>query len=119
MSSLDMSGTPISNLARSLMESDTTAQAPVTTHTHKHDCDGYGWWALVFWWVVIALIVYFTLFALRPDFVLEKDDFGQACDDIDQGRLLGSAIVISLIIIFVLALFAWGFGYGHGSGYGY
>ena len=103
------------------MASDAAEESSMA-HVHKHDCqDGHGYWQLFFWWLVIALIVYFVLFALRPDFVLEKDDYDSCTGEIDQGRLLGSAIVISLIIIFILWLFSYGFSgssYG-GRGYGW
>lgn len=111
MSTLDMSNQPISELARSLMGEEAPSAAPAMLDNHKHTCEGYGLWTLFFWWVVIALIAYFTLFALKPDFVLEKDDYDEVTGEIDQGRLLGSAIVISLIIVFALWLLAWGFGY--------
>lgn len=116
MSTLDMSSQPISSLAASMLDADNSA-GNMDTYHHQHDSDSCGgsWWGFFFWWIIIALVLYFVLFALKPDFVLKKDDYGDCYDEIDQGKLLGSAIVISLIIIFVLWLFAWGFGYGHGQ----
>ena len=113
MSSLDVSSTPISKLAASMLEADGASDDMAGMHHHCHD--GHWFWGILFYWLIVALVLYFTLFALRPDFVLKKNDYGDCLDEIDQGKLLGSAIVISLIIIVVLAVLSWGFGYNHGS----
>lgn len=111
MSTLDMSSQPISSLAASMLEADNTA-ASMDTYQHHHESCGGSWWGFFFWWIIVALVLYFVLFALKPDFVLKKDHHGDYYDEIDQGKLLGSAIVISVIILVALWLLAWGFGYG-------
>lgn len=104
---------PLSALAASLMEADSAPEMHREMHHaahHDHGCSASGWWAFVFYFLVLALVFYFLYFALRPYFVLKQDK----CDDshsrsfsddrdgeIDNGRLLGAAIVTALILIFI------------------
>ena len=111
MSTLDMSSQPISSLAKSMLEADTTTNLDTYHHEHEHESCGGSWWGFFFWWIILALVLYFVLFALKPDFVLKKDHHGDCYNEIDQGRLLGYAIVLSLIIIVALWVLSWGFGY--------
>ena len=120
MSSQDQ---PLSALAKSLMEGD-MSPSPMAASRHEHvhhhgqqsdaTC-GHGWWALVFYFLVIALVLYFVFFALRPSFVLEdkchsyssqsSEEYGER--EINNGKLLGSALVGALLLILVLWLFSW------------
>lgn len=133
----DMSNQPLSQLALSLMDADAAAEhtmpampvyathavpvaAPVVhTHVHEHDhknC-GHGFWSFLFLWLVIAVVLYFLFFALRPSFVLKRHCGSSSSDsnedwdrrEIDQGRLLGSAILISLVLILLVWLFSYAF----------
>ena len=106
---------PLSALAASLMDADATPEAREEVyHNHAdHGC-GHGWWAFIFYFLVIALVLYFVFFALRPSFVLKNDcDSRSLSDDhyeeLDNGKLLGSAIVGALILIFIFWLFAYAF----------
>lgn len=112
MSTLDMSSQPLSSLAKSMLD----AEAPAATHAHHdHHCHG-SWWSILFTWLVAAIVVYFVLFALKPDFVLKDDDYHHSsCDEIDQGKLLGSAVLISIVIIVLIWVLVWGFGYSQGE----
>ena len=106
-----VSDQPLSALAASLMEND-VSPSPMRSHAAHgaESCHG-GWWAFVFYFLVIALVLYFTFFALRPSFVLEDKHHsysrGYSSEDyhddreINNGKLLGSAVVGALIIIFV------------------
>jgi len=88
-------------------------------HDHKHhnkeEHCGYGWWSFIFYFLVFALVLYFVFFALRPSFVLNGEDcsdsfsnsYGKDDREINNGKLLCSAIVGSLIIIFVFWIFSW------------
>ena len=116
---------PLSQLAQSLMDGDSAYSMDHSAHAHSghaaHAHSGHsahGWWSFVFYFLLVAVIFYFLYFALRPSFVLKQDH----CDDsysrsysdehyeeIDNGRLLASAVVSALLLIFVLWLFAWGF----------
>jgi hypothetical protein len=116
---------PLSQLAASLMDADVSpSPSPArrtmdhTTYKHGDEQCGTGWWAFIFYFLVFALILYFVFFALRPSFVLNGEDgsysyskssYGDDYDnrEINNGKLLGSAIVGSLIIIFVFWLFSW------------
>ena len=103
--SMDMSQKPISSLAKECMEKD--------DHMYGEENAGQGWWFFLFWFLVIGVIVWFLLFALKPDFVLNEDDHCRKNGEVDQGRVLGCAIVISLIIIFLVWIFSFGYGYNN------
>ena len=105
---------PLSELARSLMEADSMPSSPYVEKMHKHhEKDCHGWWAFVFYFLVFAVAFYFLYFALRPHFVLKQcgshSDSRSFDEDreLDNGRLLGAAIVSALVLIFVLWLFFW------------
>ena len=104
---------PLSALAASLMEND-VSPSPMRSQKHAHDSCHGGWWVFVFYFLVIALILYFVFFALRPSFVLDNncdsrsassEEFGER--EINNGKLLGSAIVVALILIFIFWLFSY------------
>lgn len=126
MSSATSNETPLSMLAMSLMEADEVpATAELRTsvhadhhhdhahdHAHHHEESGHGWLSFLFFFLVIALVFYFVYFALRPSFVLKHDDCSDSrsyTDDhwqeIDNGKLLGAAVVSALILLFVFWLF--------------
>jgi len=124
-----MQDQPLSALAASLMETDSVpAQkaAYADSVDHSHGC-GHGWWSFVFWFLVLAVFFYFVYFALKPDFVLKKDchdssdsrSYGSYSHDdhkeIDNGRLLGAAIVTALLLIFLVWVLTWLAGSAHGS----
>jgi phosphatidylglycerophosphate synthase len=111
---------PLSALAASLMENDVSpspSRMMMQKHSHEHVAESHygGWWKFLFYFLVVALILYFTFFALRPSFVLDdchdsrsrssEDGYGDR--EINNGKLLGSAIVGALLIIFVFWLFSW------------
>lgn len=114
-----MQDQPLSALAASLMETDSVPLKQTAVHADHadhaaHGC-GYGWWSFVFWFLVLAVFFYFVYFALKPDFVLKKDchdssesrSYSYDSDEIDNGRLLGAAIVTALILIFVFWVLSW------------
>ena len=99
-----MSQTPISSLAKEYMEKD--------MHQHlKHagECVGYGWWFYLFWFLVVGIIVWFLLFALKPDFVQKTNKHDDPTGEVDQGKVLGTAIVVALVITFLIWVFQWGY----------
>ena len=109
---------PLSMLAMSLMEADETPNAAsYMDHHHHHVAEEggcRGWVAFLFYFLVLALIFYFLYFALRPSFVLNNDDCSDSrsfSDDhfreINNGKLLGAAILSALVLIFICWLFAW------------
>jgi len=103
---------PLSSLAKSLMENDMSPSPVHASHHHaaEEHCHS-SWWAFVFYFLVVALVLYFVFFALRPSFVLEdshssyssnSSSYGHGDErEINNGKLLGSAIVGALLVIFV------------------
>ena len=103
----DLSQKPISSLAKECLDHS-------VERDHVSHCgDGNGWWFYLFWFLVIGIIVWFLLFALKPDFVLKDDDDHHSTGEVDQGKVLLWAVIISLIAIFLVWLFHWGSNAGH------
>jgi hypothetical protein len=118
------SDVPLSQLAESMMQADASPRRmdmSMGSHDHAHDHhQGHhysGWVAFVFYFLVLSVLFYYLYFALRPYFVLKQDDcydshsrsrsYGDDKDEIDNGRLLGAAVVTALILIFVFWVFGW------------
>ena len=95
-----MSQKPISSLAKECMDH--------AASKHSHDDCGNNWWFYLFWFLVIGVIVWFLLFALKPDFVQKEDDDYNHTGECDQGRVLLWAVIISLIAVFLIWIFQWG-----------
>ena len=103
----DMSQKPISSLAKECLENT------VAKEHHDHCSTGNGWWFYLFWFLIIGIIVWFLLFALKPDFVQKDDDDHNSTGEVDQGKVLLWAVIIALIAIFLIWIFQWGFYGGH------
>jgi heme/copper-type cytochrome/quinol oxidase subunit 2 len=101
----DMSQKPISSLAKECMDE------PMMKDHHDHCGYGNNWWFYLFWFLVIGIIVWFLLFALKPDFVQKDDDDYNPTGEVDQGKVLLWAVIIALIAIFLIWIFHWGFNY--------
>ena len=111
----------LSMLARSLMEADEPEMKMDRHVDHSDHADhdegcAHGWWVFIFYFLVIALVLYFLFFALRPSFVMKDNHSSSSdshslsddlCGEIDNGRLLGSAIVGALLLMFVFWLLTW------------
>lgn len=99
----DLSQKPISSLAKECLDHSMERE-------HHHHCEtGNGWWFYLFWFLVIGIIVWFLLFALKPDFVQCDNDDHSPDGKVDQGKVLLWAVVISLIAIFLIWIFHWGY----------
>lgn len=87
-------------------------EKPCESKMYQHKHDGawkYGYCVnYIFWFFIIAIITWFILFILKPSFIQTKDVNGNVTGDINNGKLLVTAIIVAIIIIIILALFAWG-----------
>ncbi len=97
---------PISSLAKECMNRS-------EEHYDNNSGCGNGWWFFLFWFLVIGIIIWFLLFALKPDFVQKTDDEDNVTGEVDQGKVLLWAVIIALIAIFLIWIFQWGFRGGY------
>lgn len=69
----------------------------------KTQMNGYGMTsgvgALIVWFIIIFIITWLILYGVKPDIVMNKDT-----NQVDIGKLILSAVVISLIIIIIIWL---------------
>jgi heme/copper-type cytochrome/quinol oxidase subunit 2 len=101
MSDMSMSQKPISSLAKEVMNKPAHHQAS------KHGCYN-DWWFYLFWFLIVAVIAWFLLFALKPDFVQKDDDNENPTGEVDQGKVLLWAVIIGLVAVFLIWIFQWG-----------
>lgn len=104
----DMSQKPISSLAKECLDKPAHHD-----HHHDHHHCGNGWWFYLFWFLIIGIIVWFLLFALKPDFVQKDDDDYNYTGEVDQGKVLLWAVIIALIAVFLIWIFQWGMNGGY------
>ena len=81
-------------------------------HGHHHGKKGYGlgggWFLnLVIWFIIIAVIVWFILVSTKPTWV-QKTVNGVSTGEVDQGKALLWAVIISLIITVIIWLIRYG-----------
>lgn len=92
---------PISNLAPS--PGVVVAETVAVVTPAKQGCNN-NWASLIVWFLVIAVIVWFILYATKPCCIRKKDARGLPCDDVDWCRLLGAAVVIAIILLIIIWL---------------
>ena len=76
--------------------------------TSASSYSGYAWGgiaSLILWFFIIAVIVWFILWLTKPTAVQYKNAAGEPTGQVDAGKVLIGAIVISLIIVILIALF--------------
>lgn len=106
-----MSQKPISSLAKEAMNNPVNHRSHHNSHhANKNGCYN-DWWFFLFWFLVIGVIVWFLLFALKPDFVQKEDNNDNVTGEVDQGKVLLWAVIIALIAIFLCWIFQWGMNY--------
>lgn len=71
----------------------------------KKPCANWLWYLV--WFFIVAIIVWFILFALKPTFVQTKDENSVPTGVIDNGKLLGVSVGIAVIVVILVALFKW------------
>ena len=68
-------------------------------------CGPWSCCAIIIWYVIIALITWFVLYAAKPKWVQKKDpQTGVATGEVDAGKALVSALLIALIIMVIIYL---------------
>jgi len=55
------------------------------------------------WFIFVAFIIFFIIVAVKPDFVKDRDHYGNCVDSVD----LASAVFWSLLISFVICVIFW------------
>lgn len=65
---------------------------------------GGGIGNLILWFLVIAVIVWFILWAWKPKAVQRLTPSGEPTGEVDPGRVLVASIIIALIIVVIIWL---------------
>lgn len=63
-----------------------------------------GWGALVLWFIIVAVIVWFILYSLRPTWVQQRGEGGLPNGQVDAGRVLLASVVIALVVVLIIWL---------------
>lgn len=63
---------------------------------------GNGVGNLIIWFIVIAVIAFFLIWAFNPSWVQNKDSNGQANGERNAGKVLIASLVIALIIVLII-----------------
>lgn len=86
---------------------------------HEHGYGGYFAWA-VLWFIIVVVIVWLILLAVKPTWVQKTDSGGNPTGEVDNGKAFLWAVVIAFIICIIVwivyALAGWG-GHSHGRRY--
>lgn len=61
-----------------------------------------GGCGLLLWFVILAVLVWFILYAVRPVSLQQKDENGNPTGQVDAWKALLAAIIIALIIILII-----------------
>ena len=65
---------------------------------------GGGFLNLLLWFIIIAVIVWFILWALKPAFVQKRNSSGELTGQVDSAKVLWISIIIALIIVVIIWL---------------
>lgn len=65
---------------------------------------GWGIGNLILWFIIIAVIVWFILWALRPVAVQRLTPAGEPTGEVDAGKVLIASIIVALIIVVIIWL---------------
>ena len=94
---------PLSTLAQ------TTPSPTVITATPKKQSIVSGNFVnLLLWFLIIAAVVFFILYLLKPDMVQRRDAVGIPTGEVDSSKALIGAIIVAIIIVFVIYIFKMG-----------
>ena len=84
------------------VESLSCEQEPAQPQTGYALGGGIG--SLILWFIIIAVIVWFILYATRPRAVQRLNQDGQPTGEVDAGKVLIGSIIIALIIVIIIWL---------------
>lgn len=65
---------------------------------------GGGIGNLILWFIIIAVIVWFILWATKPRAVQRLTPAGEPTGEVDAGKVLVASIIIALIIVVIIWL---------------
>lgn len=82
-------------------------------YTKGSDSSAYNFLYMVVWFIIIVILIWLILVAIKPDFFMKTDQNGDKTDEVDHGRILVTAVIIAIIIcllIWFLKSCSWGGG---------
>jgi hypothetical protein len=62
----------------------------------------WGWCNLLLWFVVIAIIAFIIIWAVKPSWALNKDANGECTEELNGGKVLIAALLIALVIVLII-----------------
>nr|QBK89563.1 MAG: membrane protein [Pithovirus LCPAC001] len=86
------------------MSNTTNLDDMSTDQDHHHR--GYGGGVIwLLWFIVIVIVIWLILFATKPTWVQKTDEHGKPTGEVDSGKALLWAIVITIIICVLVWIF--------------
>lgn len=63
-----------------------------------------NWGSVLLWFIIVAVIVWFILFAINPSWLRQKSECGKNTYCIDYGKLFLATIVITILLMVLVWL---------------
>jgi large-conductance mechanosensitive channel len=57
------------------------------------------------WFVIIAVIVWLLIAAIKPEWAVKKDNNGDPTDEVNHGRAMFAALLVALVVVVVVWAF--------------
>ncbi len=90
---------PLSSLAK-----ERSDYSQMSEDGHGWGMEGWNWANVLLWFVIIAVIVWFVLYSVKPTMVQKTDGNGNTTGEVDNGKVLLWSVIIAIIVIVIIWL---------------